>query len=185
MPYVLKSYYIRIFLLIVLFWSGGGTSAYATIEIEIDPIAFALKGYSFHLIYSDDSNRFDVGVFALELPEDSRNEHYTVSFQGTGVKWDYFGDSVDGFFAGLEASTNEVLFEYDDLDDDLPKEDTTETLTTYGVRFGYRIGTDGLYLTPWLGINAAELADDVELGGQKYEQRSVIFFPTVHIGYRF
>lgn len=161
-------------------------NAFAEIEIEIDPIAFGLKGYSFHVAYAVKKTRFDIGVFALELPEDSNNENFTVSFTGYGAKWDYVGDRVDGMFWGVEAGTSIVNFKYDNPDSSLSNEETTRTLNTYGLRFGYRIGIDGFYITPWLGINSANLiGDDVTLGGETYDQQEIIFFPTVHIGYRF
>lgn len=59
---------------------------WAAVEMEVDPIAYGLEGYSFHLNLAGEGARFDMGVFALELPEDKDNPNYTVSFEGAGIK---------------------------------------------------------------------------------------------------
>lgn len=160
--------------------------AQAEIEIEVDPIAFALKGHSFHLIYSAESTRYDLGVFALELPEDSNNEHFTVFFKGSGFKVDYFGSQVDGVFAGIQASATHVDFDYDDPDDDIEEQSAQRVVRNYGVRIGYRFGTDGFYVSPWISVDQNVMeGKDVELAGQTYELKAISFFPTVHVGYQF
>lgn len=172
--------------LLIIGLIGFQSVIYAEIEIEIDPIAYALKGHSFHAIYSGSSSRVDLGGFALELPEDSKNKHFTVFFRGYGMKWDYFGSSVDGLFWGIQASTADVYFDFDDPDDALDKASTTRRVNNYGTRVGYRFGTDGLYISPWISVDYNELiGKDVELGNQKYDFQTISFFPTVHVGYRF
>jgi hypothetical protein len=161
-------------------------SASAEIEIEVDPFAYALKGHSFHTIYSGDKNRFDLGVFALELPEDGENENFTVIFNGYGVKWDFFGKSINGGFWGIQASSTKMNFEYNDPDDGLSSETTTRVVNNYGIRLGYRFGTDGFYLTPWISVDKNEMiGEEVELSGVKYKLKPISIFPTVHLGYRF
>ncbi|MBF0280921.1 MAG: hypothetical protein HQM13_24225 [SAR324 cluster bacterium] len=168
----------------LLCFSAG--KAAAEIEIEVDPIAFALKGHSFHVAYAGDENRFDLGIFALELPEDSSNKYFTVFFKGYGVKWDYFGGSVEGGFIGVQASTANVEFEYDDPDDNISKQSTRRRVNNYGVRVGYRFGADGFYITPWISADKNELiGDPVVLAGEEYDLSEISLFPTVHIGYRF
>ncbi|MCP4296969.1 MAG: hypothetical protein GY786_15305, partial [Proteobacteria bacterium] len=161
-------------------------SAHAEVEIEIDPIAYALKGNSLHLIYSGASSRVDLGTFALELPEAEKNENYTVYFKGQGIKWDYFGKSVEGVFWGIQASSTEVNFRFEDPSDSSNTGETNRRVNNYGIRVGYRFGSDGFYITPWISVDKNELlGDDVVLQGEKYDFEETSYFPTVHVGYQF
>ena len=74
------------------------------LDIEIDPLAYALNGYSLHLGFNTDMGRFDLGVFGLELDE-SLLETTSISseMKGVGVKWDFITPKQSGVFAGLEA----------------------------------------------------------------------------------
>ena len=178
----------RIFLVATVLLGGLFSigKVHAALEIEIDPIAFALEGQSYHVAIAGEASRFDVGVFGLELPDDSDNPNYTVSFDGFGVKWDYTGDCIDGLFWGVQASQIDIGFEFNNPNSGAPKEGTTRTTNTYGNRFGYRTGKEGLYVTPWIGFDRVEPYDNVVLGGgQKYNQDSVTVFPTIHLGFRF
>lgn len=158
---------------------------WAAVEVEVDPIAYGLAGYSFHLILAGETQRFDMGVFALDLPDDAQNPNYKVRFEGAGVKWDFNGSRIDGAFWGLEVASSTLTFRYDDPADATPAVETTRQLKSMGFRLGYRIGSQGLYLSPWIGISKGRLSEPVVLGGQAYQFKKWIFFPTIHIGYRF
>ncbi|MGK0291330.1 MAG: hypothetical protein ACI86H_002797 [bacterium] len=178
--------YIKIIFFFGFLLCSFGQNAFAEIELEIDPIAYVLKGYSFHVAYAGKSTRLDAGFFALELPKDSTNENYTVSFEGSGLKLDYIGNRIDGFFSGIQYSRAKVKFIYDDSEDNLTEEETSRYIKNYGVRIGYRFGKKGLYLSFWVSVDYNKLeGDDVILGGKEYDFKDITFFPTVHIGYRF
>jgi hypothetical protein len=56
-------------------------------ELEIDPIAYVLNGYSVHGIYVFNKTRFDIGVFGIEQPEGfDGNDGFKVKIQGVGAK---------------------------------------------------------------------------------------------------
>ncbi|REL32920.1 hypothetical protein DYD21_13970 [Rhodohalobacter sp. SW132] len=69
-------------------------------DIDIDPIAFALNGFSIHGGYVTGAYRFDLGIFGLDLPEWVHgNEDFDSSFIGAGWKVDrFFKGYADGFF---------------------------------------------------------------------------------------
>ena len=175
-----------------LFWVSlltfvfGFSGSALSLEIEVDPIAYALKGYSLHLVYPQETTRFDVGVFAIELPEDSDNANFDVYFQGYGLKWDYFGKDPDGLFAGIQASVVEAQFTYNNSSSLYHEESTSRTVNNYGVRIGYRFGFGNAFVSPWISVDYNEISgEDVKFGDETYQQKTVTFFPTVHLGYRF
>ena len=158
-------------------WAAG--------EVEVDPFAYALEGYSLHLILAGEQQRFDMGVFALELPEDADNPNYTVYFEGAGVKWDFNGSRIDGTFWGFEYASSTLTFRYDDPSDASPSVETIRQLKQFGVRLGYRFGKEGWYVSPWIGVSKGRLSEPVVLNGQPYQFDEWFIFPTIHIGYRF
>ena len=183
---MIKKIQIKRFLFVGLFLQLIFPINSHALEIEVDPLAFALKGYSFHVIFPFENSRIDSGFFGLELPENSKNEYYTVRFDGYGLKWDYIGNSIEGMFFGVEAARSMVTLQYDRPNDGLSLQETTRQMTTYGFRIGYRFGKEGFYISPWLGISKADLSGaPVKLSGSEYRQEEIVLFPTVHIGYRF
>ncbi len=170
----------KLLLLFLLLCASG--SAQAAIELETDPIAFALKGHSAHLAFAGSGFRLDVGAFGLELPEDQNNPNYTVEMNGQGLKLDYYGDKIDGWFSGIEAGKATLDFS-NSLD---PTSTTSRDLSNYGFRVGYRFGTEGFYITPWIGFDKfTNHGDPVILGGEEYQFKDLQIFPTVHLGYSF
>lgn len=161
------------------------TRGWVAVEVEVDPIAYGLDGYSLHLILAGKSIRFDMGAFALELPEDTKNPNYTVFFEGAGIKLDFIGGRTDGTFWGLEYSASTLTFQYDDRADSSPGVETIRRLKQYGIRVGYRFGVEGFYLSPWIGVSRGRLSEPVALNGKPYQFDQWFFFPTIHIGYRF
>ena len=163
----------------------SATPATAAVELETDPLAFWLNGYSFHVALAREHSRTDLGVFALELPEDAKNPGYRVAFQGVGVKWDYTGNSADGGFWGMEVSQATLTFDYTPPGFDQPTESAEREVRLVGVRTGYRFGHETFYITPWIGISQMLGMKAVELGGVPYDAQKVQVFPTIHLGYRF
>lgn len=154
------------------------------LDVEIDPIAYALEGFSVHTAYGVNGWRFDLGVYGLTLPEAVHgNEGLTARFVGAGWKMDRFikGGS-DGAFLGIDGGVSRKVIE----DNDTP--DTIQRLEySMGGRIGYRwmTGLGNLYVTPWVGLGYVFNAKDMEINDKVFENSAIQPFPTVHVGWRF
>lgn len=157
-------------------------------EIEADPIAYILNGYSFHVGYTLGHVRFDAGVFGIKQPKFAmENNRFSVRSSGFGIKADYLFRASKGFFLGLQSDygTDKIGLKGS------PIKQESESLML-GVRTGYRFmfgkkenRYKGLYLVPWVAlINTLDPAV-VTQNDQRYEQKKWSVFPTVHLGYRF
>jgi hypothetical protein len=151
-------------------------------DVEIDPTAYALSGYSLHVGLGWKRLRLDLGAFAMELPSIVQdNDDFDVSFDGFGAKLQYFafGEQVGGFI-GVDMAVARPLVERNGSD--LAHRDTE---TSMGVNAGWRFDLVGdLYVTPWIGVGYSFDAEDVTLDGARYEAQRVTVFPAVHVGYR-
>lgn len=159
------------------------SSAVAQTEVEVDPFAYALNGYSLHVARVIGSTRLNVGVFGADLPRAFHgNDGWSVSMRGAGVKWDYVGRDPDGLFVGLDGGYMRNRYTRDALG-----RAAERGVVGLGVRGGYRlpIGRSGLYLAPWVGVSYNFGGDEVELEGERFDRKPVEVFPTVHIGWRF
>ena len=150
-------------------------------EIEVDPIAYMLKGYSLHGIYILEQTKIDLGIFGLELPSTSPNKEFTVTFKGFGFKYDYFGNSIEGFFTGIQASMAWV-----DVSLNNSSAEASRTVYNLGIRSGYRWSWGHFFVSPWMSVDYNILPEDnINLEGKKYEHQPFTIFPTVHLGYSF
>jgi hypothetical protein len=151
-------------------------------DVEIDPTAYALSGYSLHVGLGWRRVRLDLGAFALALPSVVKdNDDFDVSFDGFGAKLQYFavGEQVGGFI-GVDMAVARPLVER--VGSDLAHRNTE---TSVGVNAGWRFDLVGnLYVTPWIGVGYSFDAEDVMLDGARYEAQRVTVFPAVHVGYR-
>ncbi len=79
-------------------------------DVEVDPIAVALRGYSLHLGLSDLAfGRFDLGVYGMKFPASIvPSEKFKASFTGFGAKWDFVPTAETGLFYGIETSRNSI-----------------------------------------------------------------------------
>ncbi|MEL7530693.1 MAG: hypothetical protein AAFN10_05265 [Bacteroidota bacterium] len=164
-------------------------SAQLHLEVETDPLAWALGGGSIHAAAAWGKQRVQIGYAFLPLPEGFQSfPEVKESFNTISGKWDYFFSkrgSEAGFFAGV---TLDNLFYQYELEDEILK----ESIPNIGVRIGYKFDLfpnrdilSGFYLTPWVGLSYLAREDAVELGGQSYSFPKQQVFPTVHLGYRF
>jgi hypothetical protein len=151
-------------------------------DVEIDPTAYALSGYSLHVGLGWKRLRLDLGAFAMALPAIVQdNDDFDVSFDGFGAKLQYFGfgDQVGGFI-GVDVAVARPLVER--AGSDLAHRSTE---TSMGVNAGWRFDLVGdLYVTPWIGVGYSFDAEDVMLDGARYEAQRITVFPAVHVGYR-
>jgi hypothetical protein len=165
----------------VVAWAMPPRAA-AQVEVEADPFAYALNGYSLHVAGILDRFRFSVGTFGIDVPRFFHGEDdWSVVMRGAGIKWDYLGAHVDGFFVGADAGYMRMSYT---LDEAAETERANEL--NVGVRGGYRlpIGRSGLYLAPWVGIGYS-FGDDVTIDGRTFAHSPINVFPTVHVGWRF
>jgi hypothetical protein len=160
----------------------SSATAQAQWELEADPIAFGLSGYSAHVGYRVDWLRVDIGAFAADVPEAFHgNQGWTAHTNGIGAKFDLLSPTR-GPFAGLEANYVRTHYTLTSTG-----ESTTRTGVAAGVRIGYRfpIGQSRLYIAPWLGVDYAFGPLGAGIAGQSFEEHRISLFPTVHIGWRF
>ncbi len=158
-----------------------------TFELEVDPIAYVMKGYSVHGVYNMQRLRFDLGVFGIEQPGSiTGNKNFNVMTRGFGLKVNYLITGVKGLYAGADLgyAANDVSI----------KESTVKDMghnLSAGVHAGYRFFLfphnksflSGLYITPWAGVSYNHVYDKVKLAG--YKEGNTGYFATLHIGYRF
>jgi hypothetical protein len=158
-----------------------------TLEIEIDPIAYTLKGYSFHAIYNHNHFRYDAGFFGLENPAIfTGNTGFTTKTTGFGVKADYMFKRTNGVYAGLDAGylSNGIT------EKETGKSNASKSIVV-GTHIGYRLflfpgksnALSGLYLSPWTSLGYNYTYE--KSGFNTYKEKPVAVFATVHVGYRF
>ncbi|MFC4874186.1 hypothetical protein [Negadavirga shengliensis] len=158
------------------------------LEIETDPLAYFLSGYSFHLAYTFKHIRASMGVFGIEQPGFFLgNEKLAVFSSGYDLKADYLFGNLRGLFLGVQMTYGKETIE---LKNGQAREENNGF--TYGIRSGYRIMLGkkdkqfkGLYVIPWIALMHAPGAKPVQVGPEEYRPAAWIPFPTVHIGYRF
>ncbi|MCA9626671.1 MAG: hypothetical protein KC766_03345 [Myxococcales bacterium] len=152
-------------------------------DLEIDPTAYALDGYSLHVGVNEHHWRLDLGAFALAVPEFVHgNSDFAVSFHGYGAKLQYFfGENHAGGFVGMDAGHIRMLAQR--KGSDLA---TTDDSVSVGVHVGYRIDIfHGFYVKPWIGVSYGFGSEDVTLGGETLEAQPITVFPAIHLGYAF
>jgi hypothetical protein len=160
-----------------------------TFEMEIDPIAYLLKGYSFHGIYQPGRMRFDAGIFGIQIPESFHgNKGFAVLTQGFGLKAHYLVTGTRGLFTGIGIGYTSSRAKH---------QETGVTNTGHGLGIGPEIGyrffvqkpkngvIKGLYFSPWMSFGYNFITDKIQFQNFIYNQKKWEFFPTVHIGYRF
>jgi len=153
------------------------------LDIEIDPIAYALSGYSVHGGLSWNHVRLDVGVFGLTMPESMHGvEGVEIKGGGYGAKLDYYPlRRAPGLFFGGQVSRFR-----EQARDKMSGLETAASHTTFGARVGYRFNiTRGFYVLPWIGVDVSVSDRTQTVAGKEYKPGRVMFFPTVHFGKRF
>jgi hypothetical protein len=151
-------------------------------DIELDPTAFALDGFSLHAGLGWNKLRVDLGVFGLRIPEFVHQQRdFDVNFDGYGVKVQYFPFAEQrGGFVGIDGGVSRLHIHLEDTQ--LTARDNQFSV---GVNVGWRFELiGGLYATPWLGVGYSLGQDDVTLGGKTFAGSPLLVFPAVHLGYR-
>lgn len=163
--------------------------AQSSLEIETDPIAWAVGGGSFHVALAQSQQRFQIGYAFLELPAGlAQFEGLTESFQTISLKWDYFPfaeTQAKGWFFG--PTLDLMRWKYENEQDAL-----NQNALNMGLRTGFKFHPfpnkqflDGLYLTPWAGLSYKTGDRDIRVGDLSYSLNPIAPFITVHLGYQF
>jgi hypothetical protein len=173
----------RIALLIILLLTAFQTARAQSIDIEVDPIAYALQGFSLHAGVNTDHIRYDVGIFGLEIPTGFHgNDGFINKAWGAGAKADYyFSGTEGGWYAGLgmDLTNNRIRLESTGQEKEMLQ-------LGVGANIGYKINLwQGLFVKPWVGLSYVFNSDDITLNGQTFQQASLRPFPTIHLGWQF
>lgn len=152
-------------------------------DLELDPTAYVLDGYSVHGGVERGRLRLDLGAFAMALPAAIHgNDGFSASFDGFGAKLQYFvQDAGRGGFVGIDAGVSRLL---------VRREGTElaarQRQVSAGINLGWRFPiTHGFYATAWLGLGRSFGGGDVMLGGETFSMSPWTVFPAVHLGRRF
>ena len=160
-----------------------------TWEIEIDPIAYVLKGYSAHGIYQHNHYRYDLGVFGIEQPESYHgNKGYSLMSLGFGTKVTYLIKGIPGFYTGLGSG-----IAFHEAQNTTTNEKADGASASIGVILGYRLffknvkspDLKGFYITPWASFDYNYHFRKIDFANYDFEMKTFSIFPTIHLGYRF
>jgi len=128
-------------------------AAYAQWEVEADPSAYALHGYSAHVAppIFDGKSRLQLGAFAAETPEWVHgNSGWTEKSHGVTFKFDYFPmQPLQGLFIGLDTNYARTRYTLQETN-----QDAYRNIVGVGPRIGYpfELG-EHLYTTLWASID--------------------------------
>lgn len=153
------------------------------LDVEIDPTAYILRGYSLHVGIGWRRLRVDLGAYAMAMPEFMHgNPDFDVSFHGFGVKAQFFLLAEQrGLFVGIDTGLAMPLVQRRETD--LAR---SGLQVSVGAHVAWRLPIiAGLYVTPWIGVSYSFNAEAVTLANRTYANNPITVFPAVHIGYRF
>jgi hypothetical protein len=159
--------------------------AQAQWEVEADPTAYALKGFSAHVGHPifHGRSRLQFGAFGAQTPEWIHgNIGFTEDSRGLTFKVDYFPlRPLTGLFVGADSNCARVRYELD-----ATHERTYRNIAGLGPRLGYRFNFGKhLYVSPWVSVDYQFNAKDVTISGKIFHEARYSVFPAVHLGWRF
>lgn len=157
-------------------------------EVETDPLAYVLRGYSIHAAVTYAGFRTSVGTYGIKLPDFLKsNDAFYVFTWGFDFKTDYLFGDVKGFYAGVQATYSSDRI---GLKDATYREDLWGL--NIGIRGGYRFlfgkqenQYSGFYITPWVALMYNPSKKTAQHGNEEYKQATLVPFPTLHLGWRF
>jgi hypothetical protein len=160
-----------------------------TIEIEVDPLAYLLKGYSFHAIYQPGRFRFDAATYGLHLPGKFQgNDGFNLKMQGFGFKTHYLLQGTNGFYTGLGIGylATEALHRQSGAQ---KRGRSIGMGPEFGYRFFFRKPREGVfkgfYLQPWVSYGYSIPLSKIKFENATYKQKRWEYFAAFHVGYRF
>lgn len=157
-------------------------AAYAGIALEVDPLAYVMKGHSVHLLYQSQSGFVvDAGAFGLELPEAFEpNDGFRTKFNGYGLKFYYIGPKQAGFYLGAQVGRSKYTVTQEN-----GGSEQKAWITSAGPLIGYRFRWGPLYFSPWIGYDFVFDPPELDFGSDKYKFKETNVFPTIHLGIQF
>lgn len=170
----------------VLLVQGQAQKFRQTVELEIDPLAYLMKGYSLHGILNGNQMRFDMGVYSITTPgKMTGNPGFTVVSSGFGIKLNYMIKRVNGFYTGGDMGFGKILAK----DDEAGLHDFGHNISI-GAHAGFRyfpfLNYEGVwrkfYITPWAGVSYKYNFDEVQMRG--YREQKLGYFAAIHLGVR-
>ena len=173
------------FLLFCVPFFFGPAAAHAQWEVESDPTAYALKGFSAHLGHPILNGRFrlQLGAFGAETPEWIHgNGGFTENSRGGTLKIDCFPlRPLSGLFFGADSNYSRVRYELD-----ATHQRAYRNIGALGPRVGYRFDiSKHFYVSPWVSVDYQFNAGDISIAGKRFHERKYSIFPAVHVGWRF
>ncbi|ETZ24912.1 autotransporter domain-containing protein [Pedobacter sp. V48] len=160
----------------------------ARLEVEADPLAYILNGYSVHVGVTYGKFRSSIGTFGIKQPSfQLDNDAFSVYSSGFDLKTDYLFGKTKGFHAGLQLTYGK---------DKIGLKGSSDQEDLWGLNIGARGGYRfmfgnaenkyrGLYLNPWAALIYSANAKTISKGKEAYKQSSASIFPAVHVGWRF
>jgi hypothetical protein len=157
----------------------------ARLEVEADPLAYILNGYSVHLGVTYGNFRSSIGTFGIKQPSfQLDNDAFSVYFSGFDLKTDYLFGKTKGFHVGLQLTYGK---------DEIGLKGSSDHEDLWGLNIGARGGYRfmfgkaenkyrGFYLNPWATLIYSANAKTISKGTEAYKQSSVSIFPAVHVG---
>ena len=160
-------------------------AAKAQWDIEADPTAYILSGYSAHVgrPIGDGRLRLQLGAFAAETPEWMHgNAGFSEFSRGVTLKLDYFPvRPLRGLFIGADSNYAHVRYELDQT-----RERSYRNLVALGPRIGYRFNCGRhVYIVPWVAVDDQFNAKNVVISRKTFRESGYSIFPAIHVGWRF
>ncbi|MEX1239284.1 MAG: hypothetical protein WEB30_06190 [Cyclobacteriaceae bacterium] len=167
------------------------------LSVEIDPIAFLYKGYSFHLRYQPMfSEKFLVGLgaYALNLPEtmvdfnsSNRDLGWDVRIRSAFFLYGelYAKGANDGWFIGEQVGFQSFKVSIERESGGSTSFNNLLLMTYLG--YSWRPYKGSFYIKPWIGLGFAEKVDGINRvrGSIEYDISPLFPYFTFHAGYTF
>jgi hypothetical protein len=170
------------------------TNYNSSLSIEIDPMAFILKGHSIHLRYSpmaSDHFLVGIGAYALNLPDaivdlnsHNRDRGWSVRIRSAYALYaEYFPKTTnDGWFIGEQVGIQSFKLNNNREGTASTSFNTVLAMTYTGYSWRPRGGS--WYLKPWVGVGLTDRIDGINrIGSSRYQVGPIVPFFTLHVGY--
>ncbi|MBK8498711.1 MAG: hypothetical protein IPL52_07810 [Flavobacteriales bacterium] len=175
-------------------WTAAAPDPASSLSLELDPMPFALGGYSFSVRYADRhlthwsamasvfSSDFPNGMLSSANKEAGWNDLHFRPSHALFVDYDFSGTGR-GFFAGPS------VFLYNNEVTHGPTGELRTFTSIYpNVRLGYTwfpFKKAGLYLSPWVNLGRETiLGDQAESEAPDYVMADIKYIAALHMGYR-
>ena len=166
------------------------------LSVEIDPLSFILKGYSFHMKYQpmfSERVLIGIGTYGLDVPEwvvnsdkDNRDKGWDVRIRRSFfVNGEYFPKKANyGWFIGEQIGLQS--FRVSNRSEVLGSSDFNTILLMTYAGYSWHPYKGSFYIKPWVGLGYLEKIDGINrIGTMRYDVGPLYPFFTFHAGYTF